>query len=454
MSSSFRGYRGGRGTRGKGRFQSHSGFTPSVKLQEGLSDEIESISAATICLDVTDEVNATNVVTLGSYNWVDHPTPTIIIPGAPPSWKEPELPLQLEPDVGDSFIDQNTARMPMHPLEPMLRAIKVAQEQLGNNLKLSSENIDIVTDRNGLRKLMKFITFHSPNRDRRPGRNQEFRIDVQLASNGRTLVLTRHEENLIDKSTKFKGYGHNFEKATTEENTPLLATNSSRTHISRLKSTGHHRITRYDLLGLRFLVRYEVDAVESIPIVESTSTIRKDDLDDLAAAFARTSLLESKTTVPPKSRIISKKPESIIEVPQSELRHVIHGSIIPQSQVVELRTIKSVFQVPWSDVYPQLFLSRTPALKIAKQLDGYVDTIETYTNGSDDMREAHEKLAPDFAALVELLRRIRNIATKRGLVGHNRSFALYWSGTGDLKIRAIRRDYAGNLLSAEELELF
>ncbi|KAG8734067.1 hypothetical protein FRC11_012670 [Ceratobasidium sp. 423] len=454
MSSSFRGYRGSRGTRGAGRFQSRSNFTPSVKLQEGLSDEIESISAATIRSDTTDEVNATNVVALGSYNWVDHPTPTIVVPGTPPSWKEPRLPLQLEPDVGESFIDQNTARMPMHPLEPMLRAIKVTQKQLGNDFKLASEKIDIVTDRNGLRKLMKFITFHGPNRDRRPGRNQEFRIDVQLASNGRTLVLTRHEENVIDKSTKFKGYGHNFEKATTEENPPLLATNSSRTHISRFKSTGHHRITRYDLLGLRFLVRYEVDAMESSPASRSASTVRKDELDDLAAAFARTSLLEPKTTIHPKPRLAPKKTENIVEVSRSELRHVIHGSLIPQSQVMELRTIKSVFQVPWSDVYPQLFLSRTPALKIAKQLDGYVDTIETYTNESDDMKEAHEKLAPDFIALVELLKQIRHIAKKRGLVGHNRPFALYWGGTGDLKIRAMRRDYAGNLLSAEELESF
>ncbi|CCO28808.1 hypothetical protein BN14_02806 [Rhizoctonia solani AG-1 IB] len=415
MSSAFRGYRGGRGTRGQGRFQSHSNFTPSVKLQEGLSkDLLGSISFETARSDVTEEVEATNVATLGSYDWIDHSIPTIVIPGAPPLWKEPSLPLQLDPDTGNSFIDQNTARLPMHPLEPTFRAISVTQEGIGNKFKLSEENIDIVTDRNSLRKLMRFITFHGPNRDHRYGRNREFRIDVQLAPNGRTLVLTRHEESLIDTSTGFKGYGHNFEKATTENGPLLLATNSSRTHISRLKPTGHHRITRYDLLGLRFLVRYEVDAMESALTTEHTNTVQKDELDDLAAALAQTSLMESKTT-PHKPRPTPKKPENIVEVPQSELRHVVYGSLVPQSQILELRTIKSVFEVPWNDVYPQLFLSQTPVLKLAKQMDGHIDAIQVYGNDNDKMKEAHKKFSPEFATLVELLKQIREFAKKHNL---------------------------------------
>ncbi|CUA75100.1 hypothetical protein RSOLAG22IIIB_01742 [Rhizoctonia solani] len=427
---------------------------PSAKLQEGLLDgEIESISVATISSNASEKVEATNVVPLGSYNWTDHSIPTIVIPGAPPLWKEPTLPLQLEPDVGDSFIDQNAARLPMHPLEPMFRAIDVTQKQLGNDFKLANENIDIIADRNSLRKLTRFISSHGPNRDPRPGSNREFRIDVQLASNGRTLVLNRHEENSIRKSTGFNGYGFSFEKATTEEIAPLLGVNSTRTHISRFKSTGHHRITRYDLLGLRFLVRYEVDAMESIPAAEPTAVARKDDLDDLAATFAQTSLSES--TSLPKPRLVAKKPEPIIDVPHSELRHVIHGSLIPQNEVLELRTVKSSLQIPWSDAYPQLFLSQTPVFKIAKQLEGYIDTIQTYTDQNSGMKEAHERLAPDFVTLVELLKRIRGIAKNRGLVGYNRPFSLYWSGAGDLKVRALRPNpRPKGLLTPEELELF
>ncbi|CAE6461971.1 unnamed protein product [Rhizoctonia solani] len=342
----------------------------------------------------------------------------------------------------------------MRPLEPMFRAIDITQKQLGNDFKLSDEKIDIVTDRNSLRKLTRFISSHGPNRDPRPGSNREFRIDVQLSSNGRTLALSRHEENSIRKSGGFSGYGFNFEKATTEEFPPLMVTNSTRTHMSRFKSTGHHRITRYDLLGLRFLVRYEVDAMESAPVAEETNVVRKDELDALTAAFAQTSLLEPRTIIP-KPRLAAKKPEPIIDVPDSELRHVVHGKLISQSQVLELRTIRNSLQVPWSDVYPQLFLSQTPVFKIAKQLDGHVDMIQTYTDESDGMKEAHERLAPDFVSLIELLKRIRNIGEKQGLVGHNRPFSLYWSGTGDLKVRAIQPyDHPKGLLTAEELESF
>ncbi|CUA78540.1 Histone transcription regulator 3 homolog [Aspergillus nidulans FGSC A4] [Rhizoctonia solani] len=433
MSYSSRGYQGGR--RGRGGFQHRTKSAPSAKLQEGLLDEIESISVPTVSLSIIDKVEATNVVPLGSYNWIDHSTPTIIIPGTPPSWKQPRLPLRLSPDVGNTFIDQNSARLPMNPLEPLLRAINVTQNQLGNDFKLANEDIDIVTDRNGLRKLMKFITFHGPNRDPRPGRNSEFRIDAQLAPNGRTLVLTRHEEEFIDTSTKFKGYGHNFEKATTEFATPLV-TKSNRTHEPQLKPTGYHRITRYDLLGLRFLVRYEVDAMD---------TTQKSDLDDLVASFSQSSISNSN----PKPE--SARLENIIHVPQSELRHIVHGSLVPQNQVIEL---KAVFKVAWSDVYPQLFLSRTPMLKVGKHSDGYISTIQTYTSESNEMKNAHDQLIPDFVALVELLKRVRDVTKKRNLVGHDRPFALYWSGNGDLKVRTVRYDHAKNLLSAEELASF
>ncbi|CAE6475126.1 unnamed protein product [Rhizoctonia solani] len=423
------------GRRGRGGFQHRAKSAPSAKLQEGLLDEIESISVPTVSLSILDKVEATNVIPLGSYNWIDHSTPTIIIPGTPPSWKQPRLPLQLSPDVGNTFIDQNSARLPMNPLEPLLRAINVTQNQLGNDFKLANEDIDIVTDRNGLRKLMKFITFHGPNRDPRPGRNSEFRIDAQLAPNGRTLVLTRHEEEFIDTSTKFKGYGHNFEKATTEFATPLV-TKSNRTHEPQLKPTGYHRITRYDLLGLRFLVRYEVDAMD---------TTQNSDLDDLVASFSQSSLSNSN----PKTE--SAKLENIIHVPQSELCHIVHGSLVPQNQVIEL---KAVFKIAWNDVYPQLFLSRTPMLKVGKHSDGYISTIQTYTSESNEMKSAHDQLTPDFVALVELLKRVRDVAKKRNLVGHDRPFAVYWSGNGDLKVRTVRYDHAKNLLSAEELASF
>lgn len=254
--------------------------------------------------------------------------------------------MQLEPDSGDSFIDQNTARYPQNPLEPMTRAISVTQKALGNDFKLADECIDIVTDRNNLRKLMRFIGATGPNRDLRPNYYREFRIDVQLAPNNRTLVLTRHDESAVDTSTRFKGYGHNFERATSIEPAPLVAANNTRTHISRLKSTGYHRIIRYDLLGLRFLVRFEVDAMISTSKASPKAGKVKDELEDLIGAFAHASISASNESSKPVP-MASKQPATIVSIDGSELRHVLHGKLVPQSDIIELRTVATKFEVPW-----------------------------------------------------------------------------------------------------------
>lgn len=256
------------------------------------------------------------------------------------------MPLQLEPDSGDSFIDQNTARCPQNPLGPMIKAIEITQNVLGKDFKLADESIDVVTDRNNLRKLMRFISATGPNRDPRPNHYGEFRIDVRLAPNGRTLVLTRHDENAIDTSTRFKGYGHSFERAATIEPAPLVAANSTRTHISRLQSTGYHRIIRYDLLGLRFLVRFEVDAMIRASNASPEATEAKDELEDLVNAFTHTSISSSTASLKPKA-MVPKQPATIVNVDGSELRYVSHGELVPQSDITELRTAASKFEVPW-----------------------------------------------------------------------------------------------------------
>ncbi|KAG8705431.1 hypothetical protein FRC08_001678 [Ceratobasidium sp. 394] len=360
------------------------------KLSEGLSTQ----DLCTIPIPSTlhgaenNNVEITNLVTLGSYNWVEHPTPLIIVPGHPPVWREPTLPLQLETDSGPAFIDQNTARSPNSPLEPMIRAISVIQGTPNNNPTLSSENIDIVTDRNNLRKLMRFICSNGPNRHR----NREFRIDAQLAPNDKTLVLTRYDEHSVDNTTNFRGYGHNFEAAATGEPLLLEATNQTSTSVSRLKVTSYHRIIRYDFLGLRFMVRFEVDV--------TTDLIKDDkprnDADILAEVPAHLSPPELCATPPGAAIRTPGKQVEVVSVEGSELRHAVHGMLVPQSSLVELKTIKSKLNVKWSDVYPQLFLAQTPMAKVAKHVNGMVGVVQTYTNASEELQKARANLSQDF----------------------------------------------------------
>jgi hypothetical protein len=231
----------------------------------------------------------------------------------------------------------------------MIRAISVTQANLGQNSKLSDEGIDIVTDRNNLRKLMRFIGANGPNQDPRPNRNRsrEFRIDAQLAQNGRTLVLTRYEESTVDSATSFKGYGHNFELAVTVERPPLVAVNQSRTVVSRFKTTGYHRIIRYDLLGLRFMVRFEVDAMGDEPPSSPSVAESQNEVDDLAELLAGT-IISQPTSAPPKlAAKMPTKPAELISVEGSDLRHILYGEQVSQASLIELATLSSKFDVIW-----------------------------------------------------------------------------------------------------------
>jgi len=67
--------------------------------------------------------------------------------------------------------------------------------------------VDVITDRNGLRKLLRWLN-PSPGRDVR-----DFRIDVELVG-AKTLVLSRWEGRMFEPP-KGRTYGYGFENATT-----------------------------------------------------------------------------------------------------------------------------------------------------------------------------------------------------------------------------------------------
>jgi hypothetical protein len=133
----------------------------------------------------------------------------------------------LSPDVGESFIDQNAARNPNSPLEPLFRSLFA----LKPNFDMS--NIDLVSDRNNIRKLLRFVTSSSKD---------TFEIKVEIVGNGTTL-FTRVSPNSTTMARGNMGYGHNFENAITKD------------HVG----TGHHRIVSYQLGGMMMINRHEVD---------------------------------------------------------------------------------------------------------------------------------------------------------------------------------------------------
>ncbi|KAK3618029.1 hypothetical protein LTR22_026515 [Elasticomyces elasticus] len=173
------------------------------------------------------------------------------------------------------------------------------------------DDVDIIANRNSLRKLLDFAA----------GRSQEpFRIDLHLVR--QTLFLTRREESALIMTGGRRntgGYGQNFEKTFT---TPVPGLESS---------SSHHRVIKYRLGFLICAVRFEIDAQYDDP---DALGVQIDVARDLAAALG--------------------------------------GNPVPASRLAELKAKKKV-QV--SQAMPQLWFGRTPYLITGKHVDGRVEDI-------------------------------------------------------------------------------
>jgi hypothetical protein len=99
------------------------------------------------------------------------------------------------------------------PLTPIFAAIDNLHKE-----KYEYPTLDIVSNRNNLRKLLRWAT----------GDRDGFRIDIDLV--GQTCLFTRHEEKDSEQVVGFKGFGHEYEKAAT------------RFAPGCEQATGHHRI--------------------------------------------------------------------------------------------------------------------------------------------------------------------------------------------------------------------
>lgn len=110
--------------------------------------------------------------------------------------------------------------MPKALLLPAIVAVNKCTEKAGKE-PFDWSSVDIVTDRNNLRKLMRWVD----------GTTKDFRIDMQLAGK-RTVLLTRFAERTREI---FSGrtFGLSFEREST-----VVAPGCK-------NSTGHHRIITY-----------------------------------------------------------------------------------------------------------------------------------------------------------------------------------------------------------------
>ncbi|KAI5987856.1 hypothetical protein EDD15DRAFT_1406470 [Pisolithus albus] len=262
------------------------------------------------------------------------------------------------------------------PLMPIFAAVDSL------HIDFKYRDLDLITDRNSLRKLLRCI-------DRQ--HDKTFRIDVDLL--GKTCLLTRREETLTDTINEFRGYGHEYVLAATRPR------RGSEQEIS------HHRIIRYDFGGLKVLLRSAVDAYAE-PASEENSFL---------ASFSALSI------GPPvySSRFGVK------------VKLTSPRTILPQSSVIEIKTRAICRELDWKEVYPQLYLSQTPCLYLAKHSRGMFGQVEKVQINSHAMAAHTRQAGVAMVKLEALLSDILKIVRKHGegvplsLVYHGGELRLY-----------------------------
>ncbi|KAF1953430.1 hypothetical protein CC80DRAFT_149001 [Byssothecium circinans] len=165
------------------------------------------------------------------YNWSeDARSNTIFVPGQPPKWTPPDLPHTLKLDGGLKYSDYNYVRNNRNPYEPMFHALNIM------NPNFQFHNVDVIADRNNLRKLLEFVAGKS---------NGPWRLDLYVVQN--TLIIVKKDSSFWKKAND-QGYGDNFEQAFTIPGEGME------------DATSHYRAIRYEMGPLNVVVRFEADA--------------------------------------------------------------------------------------------------------------------------------------------------------------------------------------------------
>ncbi|THG97020.1 hypothetical protein EW026_g4912 [Hermanssonia centrifuga] len=225
--------------------------------------------------------------------------------------------------------------MPAFPSLPLFRAVDVMEE--GRTAKLDWSSIDLITDRNNLRKLLGWA-YPIPGVKNKP----TFRIDMELVGE-KTLILHRWEER-SSVNSEGTGFGDSFER---ESTTPGPGCEQS-------TLAGHGRIITYDFSGLKLLVRFEVDACfESDTAVPFT--------DDQTSSEPMDALTETLGSLDISS--------------DTALRVMRGGVIVPQSDLIKIKTRSSPVDTQALDIQIQLLLGQIPRAYIGMHSQGVFGSV-------------------------------------------------------------------------------
>ncbi|KAM5536861.1 hypothetical protein V8D89_009408, partial [Ganoderma adspersum] len=287
---------------------------------------------------------------ISSYTWEKNRNPTLIVPGSPREWLNRALPFQVSFDSGIRMFHEDAYYMANEStLIPLFRAVDTMAPATGSEPTAGAIDwaaVDFVTDRNNLRKLLRWvrepgptIQVPSPTSEVSPtsltsdaseskqgsevgaalewGPRKDFRIDLQLAGTN-TVLMERWAARTREVIAPPKGG---------------CRANFEREHTAAGKGCenggGHYRIVQYNIGGLKMIVRFEVDACIAAMTVAAAEGVqhpeRDTDVVDVATpGDAGLGIETSKDTESPARQSFAAKDEGALSKGGTELNPKKH----------------------------------------------------------------------------------------------------------------------------------
>lgn len=283
------------------------------------------------------------------------------------------------PAKGTVIIDQNAYRRPSCPLEPLFRAVYHTFPDF------DPTEIDLVTDRNNLRKLLSAI---SGNGDC----NQNFRIDVQFLGN--TMLFNRWN-NSLEENIMSPRYRETFLNAIT---------------MGGSRSPCYYRIVRFSWGGLDVIERYTADAC-----VEGRGG---------------------------RQATVGYVPPVILS---SRLKIISGGSLVRQQHILQFKALESDATIDMRRIFPRLYFSQVSSLLLGYHRYGTFENVEKDTNlcesvdSEKSVKVWQEKMVLELRAVVRAIRTIRRILRES-----EQQWGVVIVENGELRIYGHQTDYGNN----------
>lgn len=342
-------------------------------MMKGTAFQISTFQSAELEPSPTPVSSKDGFELLCTYNWVSSKAPTVYVPGAPPVWTPVKLPTTLVKDSRINFIDQDAFHAPTYPFEPLFEAVSLMNPSVRFN------DVDLVANRNSLRKLLNFAMGRA---------HESFRMDLHVVKN--TLFITRREKSACEfiYGHQTSGFGHSFERAFTKS-PPELEDSSS-----------HHRAIRYSLGGLNCVVRFEVDTCceeNNNPEAPENGSV-----DAISRRNSDSSLVDSLAKV--------STAESDPKPPKCHYTKIIRrGHVVPSSAMAEVKARSGRARL--GELLPQLWFGRTPNLLVGTHDNGTFRKVE-HTNAEAHFLDWENKNQKELRKLTRLIADIRDLTMK------------------------------------------